>query len=329
VSNELRDQYGAFDFGKKHLWMVSKMKKTYFVMLMLLVSVGIYAQTIIPGGAITDTLWTLAGSPYQIEGDINIPTSHILKIRPGVEFLFNNNSQLTVNGVLKAEGTPRDSIYFGAYREEYYAMMWKGISFNNSSGSIIEYARITNVYASPAIAIINQSDNVQIRNSTIFENSARFPTGPEMGVGLQAIDSCNLKIENNLFVNNEYTIFTNDALYVIYVSDCYPVDFSNNVIRNNLVMRSMVFGTNQTIATNGTIKIYNNEIIYNDNSEDPVNIINHSENIFYEINKNNISHNQVHGYAFGESSGLYIAGRNMTIRENIISHNAGGTFGGG
>ena len=90
------------------------------------------ADTNIGGGAVSG-LWTLAGSPYHVLGDINIPEGDTLRIEPGVTIDFANNPQLAVYGVLEAVGTEADSIRFNGPGE------WRGVAFHNPDASHMTY----------------------------------------------------------------------------------------------------------------------------------------------------------------------------------------------
>ena len=72
-----------------------------------------FADINIPGGFVSGN-WTLAESPYNIEGDITIHADSILTIEPGVEVIFQGLYSLQVNGALAAIGTEIDSISFSA-----------------------------------------------------------------------------------------------------------------------------------------------------------------------------------------------------------------------
>jgi|GEM_PF-6205965 len=55
----------------------------------------------IPSGDVSGT-WTMAGSPYYINGDINVPAGQLLTIEPGVVLDFLGYYKLTVYGQLEA-----------------------------------------------------------------------------------------------------------------------------------------------------------------------------------------------------------------------------------
>jgi|AntAceMinimDraft_16_1070373.scaffolds.fasta_scaffold04606_3 photosystem II stability/assembly factor-like uncharacterized protein len=89
------------------------MKKTFFFLLILFLAKGIttFAQTNVPGGIVSGT-WTLDGSPYNIQGSIQIPNDSALIIQPGVTVNFQGAYKLNVQGQLLAIGTITDTITF-------------------------------------------------------------------------------------------------------------------------------------------------------------------------------------------------------------------------
>ncbi len=82
------------------------------------------AQTVIPGGAVSG-VWGLSGSPFLIEGDINIPEDETLSIDPGVEVIFMGDYSVEVFGTILANGTNEDSIYFTTDS----GVTWGGFSY--------------------------------------------------------------------------------------------------------------------------------------------------------------------------------------------------------
>ena len=44
--------------------------------------------TVVPGGSLGDTTWSLAGSPYVVQGDVTVLAGATLTIDPGVEVRF-------------------------------------------------------------------------------------------------------------------------------------------------------------------------------------------------------------------------------------------------
>ncbi|TKJ42436.1 hypothetical protein CEE37_01780 [candidate division LCP-89 bacterium B3_LCP] len=83
------------------------------------------AETHIPAGPVSGT-WTLAGSPYLIEGEIGIRPGTLLTIEPGVEVIFQRHFKFRVYGQLLAVGTETDSITFTAADTTFG---WHGLRF--------------------------------------------------------------------------------------------------------------------------------------------------------------------------------------------------------
>jgi hypothetical protein len=78
--------------------------------------------------------WTLAGSPYIIGGNSELNYSQHLIIDPGVEVIFAGNFQLKSHASIKAIGTPEQPIIFraadttGWHNDESTLGGWRGIS---------------------------------------------------------------------------------------------------------------------------------------------------------------------------------------------------------
>jgi hypothetical protein len=98
--------------------------------------------TEIHGGNVSGT-WTLANSPYHINGEITIPNGETLTIEPGVEVVFSGHYKFNVQGRILAIGTEQDSIIFTA---EDHSAGWHGLKFDNTpssnDSSILEYCRL-------------------------------------------------------------------------------------------------------------------------------------------------------------------------------------------
>ncbi len=87
------------------------MKKITLFFFGMTLSMGLIAQTPVPAGDVSGT-WTASGSPYLIQGDIQIQPGTTLTIEPGVTVEFQGNYGLDVYGNILAVGTPTDSIIF-------------------------------------------------------------------------------------------------------------------------------------------------------------------------------------------------------------------------
>ena len=67
-------------------------------------------NTFVPPGTISGDVWTAAGSPYCLEGDVLVDS---LTVEQGVRVeALNAGVLITVAGILSAVGTELDPIYF-------------------------------------------------------------------------------------------------------------------------------------------------------------------------------------------------------------------------
>jgi Right handed beta helix region/Immunoglobulin domain len=142
----------------------------------LLIAHCALADTIIPGGAIATQTWTLAGSPYVIQGDITIPEGSTLTIQPGVLIDFGATdsmaggidptlSEITVQGSLICSGTAAQPIIFrGAATANLY---WYGIVVDTNatacflSNTTIRFT-IRGLYSKAAGSAVLQASDVTI-----------------------------------------------------------------------------------------------------------------------------------------------------------------------
>ena len=66
-------------------------------------------QTVVSGGIYQNTTWTLANSPYQVNGSVVVFPGNTLTVEPGVTILINNtnaqNIYIETRGTLNLMGT--------------------------------------------------------------------------------------------------------------------------------------------------------------------------------------------------------------------------------
>src|ERR1035437_5774060 len=118
------------------------MKKHLLYTLLVIVNINCFASTSVPGGIVNGT-WTLAGSPYNVQGSIQIVNGDSLIIQPGVTVNFQGAYKFLILGKLKAIGTVTDTITFTAAN---HTTGWRGIRFDNTSitndTSRIKYCKV-------------------------------------------------------------------------------------------------------------------------------------------------------------------------------------------
>ena len=170
-----------------------KILHTLITLLVLFAAPFSWASTPVSGD-VDDQLWTAAGSPYLVIGDVSVGS---LVIQPGVEVQFQGNYHFQVPGVLQVRGTAGNEVRFTTTNA---AVGWQGICFDNGgpgsflNHAIIEYSknsgvRITN--SAPAGGGVPA-----FTNCTIINNSS-----PVFGGGIDArlrsgdlvLDNCDLR----------------------------------------------------------------------------------------------------------------------------------------
>jgi hypothetical protein len=200
------------------------MKRSYLfriVIVMVVFMSGIYQvhATDVGGQILTDTTWTLAGSPYTITSDVQIASGVTLSIEPGVVVNRINNSEIGLyNGTFMAIGTVDSNITLN----DLHIVNRK----DGSSEIHIQYCRLYSTYL-----YLRWAESFSLLDS-IVENKS----------GTQnAVEICPLNndsyIERNVFIGNSLYNF-------IFLSD-------REVYNGNLYIRNNVFYNYRDMAISG------------------------------------------------------------------------------
>ena len=98
------------------------MKKILLIIIILLLSFHLKAQTYIAENSKVTGTWTKEKSPYIIEGEVTVPLGTVLTINPGTKIYLKAKKNkrvngkgygsILVNGNIKALGTKRAPIIF-------------------------------------------------------------------------------------------------------------------------------------------------------------------------------------------------------------------------
>ena len=191
------------------------------VVLALVLAGGASAVTHVSGNVTANTTWTLAGSPYVIDGSVNVRPGVTLTINPGVVVKFNGQfGTLWVNGALSAVGTPGQRIVFTSIQDDSVGGdtggdgptqgapgQWYMISFMSGSSGFVQYADVDyGGYGSANYAY--GGVHLQGGGTATLDND-RFLSNQRSGV--QISSGSGATVSNSEFAGNADGIATSNA----------------------------------------------------------------------------------------------------------------------
>lgn len=277
------------------------------------VSFHSFAQTTIPDNTSINGNWTVANSPYIVEGRAIIPNDQSLTIEPGVEIRLKSSASPTpswfdygsgnigvirVQGELIADGTASNPIVFTRDNTGFWGTILideNAASSSSISNCVIEYAK-------------------ESRNVTGITSPVSFNGGV-------SVYKSSISIHNNEFRNNNLS-----GLYINGVNTSF--DFSENTFHNN--------GSNGNLIEESTVNAINNTYFNNsNNATGQVSAIHSSNSTVYLVGNliyNNDdfgifttdggNHHIVNNTIFGNSQGIRVEnGANTFIHNSIIQNN--------
>ncbi len=108
-------------------------------LIMLLGSLDSSAQTNVSGPYFSNTLWSAAGSPYNLTGDVQIPAGVTLTIDPGCTINYTGDYEILIKGSLVANGTASLPIKFIGTAPGKSMIMFKSTNLSNSQLKNLEF----------------------------------------------------------------------------------------------------------------------------------------------------------------------------------------------
>ena len=131
-----------------------------------------------PGGTLTsDEAWTAAAAPYNVTGNITVPSGRTLTIEPGVAVYLGYNVNLNVSdgGRILAEGTETQGIRFTSPPGS--GSSWGALTINGTPGS--PETRLAYVYFEG-----NGKTCIEVAGGTLYLDHASFGTTTHQYVSL-------------------------------------------------------------------------------------------------------------------------------------------------
>ena len=256
-------------------------------------------QTVVSGGIYQNTTWTLANSPYQVNGSVVVFPGNTLTVEPGVTILINNtnaqNIYIETRGTLNLMGTSQAPIIVKTMVDTTN-VGWEGFKCTSSQGGILNanYFHISNAltpfaYESPlslyqytncrfahcgqAITLGNEvvlndcqfrGNEVAVYGWSYFNLTDCF--FKDNGTAINAYSTA-FTLNNSTFLENvNAVVFSSGVFDSMYIANCI---FQNNGTAvsgpNNGTIENCTFLDN-TIAIQGSYscEIKNNVINYNE-----------------------------------------------------------------
>jgi len=273
------------------------------------------ASTSISGGTINiDTTWAKVGSPYIINGDVEVAPGVTLTIEPGTVVKFSraifdygggfisySDYYLWVMGRLTAEGTENDKIYFEPLEED-----------DNSNGPAIFIDSTENASVSHAVFShinylgFNNSSNVSL-SSIEIRNSG----------GLSFYNVGSAIIQNSLFSN-----FLYDGIY----ADSTNLSINNSTIDGTLYSSLYSTGGNLEITDLKIKNVTDGQALSADNGN--ITIINSvfengpgSAGLSFSRANVSMASSSVSGFDYG---GIYVSGGSFRADRITVTNNSFG-----
>lgn len=276
--------------------------------------------------------WTLAGSPYIVQVNINVPNIQTLKIDAGVEVQFYAGTKFNILGKLIAQGTSAQPIIFKAIDTTDWSNPsvttggWNGLHFMQYQGGGIDSSKLEYVTIQDCKygynGVVNEVNpfltyrKLKLSHCTFTHNTCgagMYTSGMVLLLnGQNATDTIEMEYCN---INNNNSVFS-----IVRIMGSYSYIHHNHIHHNQ--QSSPIWGSwfNALIESN---EIDNNEMI---NDAAPIKLSVGTAS----IRSNIIHHNKCHQMAaIGCRSGKIDIDNNLICNNEQLDANCGATGGGG
>ncbi|MHC4371071.1 MAG: CotH kinase family protein, partial [Planctomycetota bacterium] len=168
--------------------------------------------SVISGVLASDTTLDAASGPWQVTSDVTVPAGVTLTVEPGTTVYFDEDTRLTVNGRLAAEGTQYKRIRFT--RQPGSLATWDGLHFDSTEDNRLTYLDME--YSS------RDGESIRIEDSRLLIDNVTFAGTDKTII---RIDRSSLIVRDSIFP--ETTVQTVSGRRAL-PSDPYII-FENNV----------------------------------------------------------------------------------------------------
>lgn len=272
------------------------MKDLFISFCLLIVSASLFATDV--SGNQSGT-WDLAGSPYNIIGEITIPTASTLTIDAGVEVISMGDYKITALGNILVEGTSSDTIRFYGNG----GLDWGGLRLEDETNvSYFDYCRISNTDDTNDYGIHSINSPVYIDHSYIDDH--------QKGISFSGLSSNNpsyMEIKNSkiAFVQKSGITITDNSN--VLIDNCEVTQCGLGASFYGAIQLSLQSNSHSCSPT-----ITNNYIHHN--SKQGITLANlfGYENMAPTVEYNDVSYNY---------TGIYLYAGKGTYKWNHIHHN--------
>ena len=192
------------------------------------------AQTNVSGGIYQNATWSLAGSPYIVNGPVVVFPGVTLNIQPGVEIRINNqtssNIYIETRGTINCVGTDAQPIKISAMYDTTSTVAWQGFVCTSSQGGVLNADRIeiSNAYFPLSYETIPAT--LSYTNSKFIRCFQAVTVGTNLNLsGCEFIDNevgvygwANFNINNCLFKDNTTSLYIYASAFAM--SNCSFID---------------------------------------------------------------------------------------------------------
>ncbi len=186
---------------------------TTILSVLLLISFSVSGQTNVSGFITTDSVWTLAGSPYQVTSNLQVSSSGSLTVEAGVEVQINTNTTIIVQGTLIATDATFTSMQATKQKGDWNSIEVQSGGDASFSGCTIEYGGYSTNYSSDYSSVYGHGGDITFSDNCIISNS----------------NNAGLRVQNNSVVELSNTQITACRWPIVY-TDVATTLFDRNTV---------------------------------------------------------------------------------------------------